>query len=161
MKHIPSEKYSIAWFKLSECVSRGEKERALGVYKLLSYSIDDPAFLVQLKADLLLAFGDDMAIKKYLEAAWMYKKEQRFIEAAALYEHLLVLQPDVDDHIVHLIALYELLSFQKKIEEHLQVAVERFADNHNQKRLNAFLKKLKELSPISYKRAYALLEHQS
>ena len=58
MKHLPSDKYNVAWFKLAECVARGEKEKALGVYRLLVHSLDEPAFIRQLEGDLLLAFKD-------------------------------------------------------------------------------------------------------
>jgi hypothetical protein len=37
MKQTQVDKHTIAWFKIAECVSRGEKERALGVYRLLSH----------------------------------------------------------------------------------------------------------------------------
>ena len=36
MKAISCEKQSIAWFKLAECVERGEKERALNLFRLLT-----------------------------------------------------------------------------------------------------------------------------
>ena len=75
MKHVPQDKYNVAWFTLAECVARGEKVRALGVYRLLAYSIDDSAFRRQLEGDILLAFQDkDDAIVKYKEAAFLYQK---------------------------------------------------------------------------------------
>jgi len=157
MKHVPSEKYNIAWFKLSECVSRGEKERALGVYKLLSHSIDDAAFAAQLEGDLLLAFEDDAAVEKYCAAANAYKKSQRFVEAAAVYEHLVTLQPDVDDHILHLILLYQILNFSEKFERHLKATLEKLSNDENPTRLHTFLVKLQEMSPESHKRAKKML----
>ena len=30
MRYIPNDKYTIAWFKLAECVTKGEKEKAFG-----------------------------------------------------------------------------------------------------------------------------------
>ena len=60
-----SQKYSIAWFKLAECVGRKEKERALAVYRLLSHSIGDEALTTHLEGDILLSFDDDVAIAKY------------------------------------------------------------------------------------------------
>ena len=62
MRHVPSDKYNIAWFRLAECVSRGEKERALGVYRLLAHSFGDEAFAHQLMGDLLLSFDDAQAL---------------------------------------------------------------------------------------------------
>ena len=153
MKHVPLEKYSIAWFKLSECVARGEKERALGVYKLLSHSIDDAAFAAQLEGDLFLAFEDEQAAEKYCDAAKLYKKEQRFVEAAAVCEHLILLQPAVEDHVLNLIQLYQILNFSEKLEYHLRKTIDRFMEDENSTRLNAFLVKLQEISPESHKAA--------
>ncbi len=66
MKQVPSGKYTIAWFKLAECVSRGEKERALGVYRLLSHSLDDSALVCQLEGDIFLSFNDkQQAVTNY------------------------------------------------------------------------------------------------
>lgn len=106
MKQVPSDKYSIAWFKLAECVSRGEKERALGVYRLLSYSFDDQAFAYQLAGDLLRSFDDNTAIEQYHQAAQLYQKAQRFLEAAAVYEHLIHLIPDKELYLMNLVELY-------------------------------------------------------
>jgi len=157
MKQVESEKYNIAWFKLSECVARGEKERALGVYKLLSHSIGDAAFVQQLEGDLLLAFEDEHAVQKYLAAANLYKKNQRFVEAAAVYEHLVTLQPDVDDHVVALVMLYKILNFPDKIETHLTHSVTRFSESDNAIKLNAFLVKLQEVSKEGYTFAKKLI----
>ena len=157
MKHVPSEKYNIAWFKLSECVARGEKERALGVYRLLSHSIDDAAFAAQLEGDLLLAFNDDGAMEKYCDAAKLYKKKQRFVEAAAVYEHLLTLQSEVDDHILNLILLYEILNFSEKFEYHLKTTIDRLSNDENSTGLNTFLVKLQDVSAESYKVAKKMI----
>lgn len=89
MKRISSDKYTIAWFKLSEIISRGEKERALGMYRLLAHSLDNSAFAKQLEGDILLFFNDNAAHEKYREAVQIYLKQERFLEAAMLYEHLL------------------------------------------------------------------------
>jgi len=157
MKHVPSEKYNIAWFKLSECVARGEKERALGVYKLLSHSIDDAAFAAQLEGDLLLAFEDNTATEKYKAAAKLYTKKQRFVEAAAVYEHLVTLQPGIDDHVLHLIQLYQILNFTQKLEHHLKKTIDELVQDNNPTRLNAFLVKLQELSPETHKLAQTFI----
>lgn len=119
MKQIPSDKYSIAWFTLAECVSRGEKIRALGLYRLLSHSLDDPAFTSQLKGDLLLAFQDDKAIDLYQEAAELYMKNNRILEAVAVYEHLLTLQPKKQLYIKELTKLYKKLGIQSKVVNYL------------------------------------------
>ncbi len=117
MKRKTNEKYTIAWFKLAECVSRGEKERGLGVYRLLSHSFDDQAYAQQLEGDLLLAFKDQKkAIEKYRQAAKWYKKEGRKFEAAAVYEHLRTLEPKEQNYQKQLIELYTALNITSKVQ---------------------------------------------
>jgi hypothetical protein len=89
MRQIPSDKYTIAWFKLADCVSKGEREKAFGVYRLLAHSIDDYAYALKLEGDLLFAFNDGSAFEKYEQAAVLYQQHKRFKEAAALYEDLI------------------------------------------------------------------------
>jgi len=89
MRQILSDKYTIAWFKLAECVSKGEREKAFGVYRLLAHSIDDYAYALKLEGDLLFAFNDGAAFEKYEHAAILYQQHKRFKEAAALYEDLI------------------------------------------------------------------------
>lgn len=89
MKETVQNKRSLAWFKLTEFVVRGEKERALGIYRLLALSIDNKAFAQQLEGDLLLAFDDPVAEEKYLEAAQLYLEAQQPAIAVAIYEHLI------------------------------------------------------------------------
>ncbi|NRB21910.1 hypothetical protein HRU45_04180 [Candidatus Dependentiae bacterium] len=117
MKHIPSDKYTVAWFKLADVISRGEKERALGVYRLLSHSLDDTAFATQLEGDILLAFKDHTAITKYEDAAWRYHKEGRVLQAAAVYEHLLLIGPETEKYITTLINWYESLNLSLREQE--------------------------------------------
>ena len=107
MRHVPSDKYNVAWFKLAECVSRGEKERALGVYRLLAHSFGDEAFAYQLMGDLLLSFDDAQAIAKYQEAADRYTQEERWLEAAAVYEHLLTFDPTNIAYRKEIVRLYQ------------------------------------------------------
>ncbi len=124
MKQAASNKYNIAWFKLADCVSRGEKERALGVYRLLSHSVDDQALMRQLEGDLLLAFQDEGAADTYKQAIQLYKDDERHLEAAALYEHLLTLQPHTQDYHLCLVDLYTKLRLNSKVEEHLNTVFE-------------------------------------
>jgi tetratricopeptide (TPR) repeat protein len=95
MKLLSSGSHNIAWFKLAEFVSRGEKERALTVYKLLMHSITDQAFAYQLEGDILLAFDDDAAIEKYHLAANIYKKNGNYQKAIAVYEHVALFKNDL------------------------------------------------------------------
>jgi hypothetical protein len=68
---------TIAWFRLAETVSKGEKERALTLYRLFSYSFVDQAFAAQLEADILGAFDDERAFDRYVESIVAYKKDGR------------------------------------------------------------------------------------
>ncbi|MGB8367025.1 MAG: hypothetical protein WCD44_01580 [Candidatus Babeliales bacterium] len=129
MKQIPSDKYTIAWFKLAECISRGEKERALGVYRLLSHSIEDAALVCQLEGDIFFSFNDNKeAIIHYYQAAQLYKKDNRLLESAAVYEHLLAIQPDNKRYRTIVINLYNELAIQSKIKEHVCLLVDQLRD---------------------------------
>jgi hypothetical protein len=124
MKYLPSDKYNVAWFKLAECVSRREKERALGVYRLLSHSIDDQAFVHQLEGDILAAFGDlSGAVQQYQNAAELYKKDGRLFEAAAMNEHIFLLSDDKRLYAARLVKLYKELHIVAKAAEYAQELV--------------------------------------
>lgn len=91
------EKSSVAWFKLAEVITRGEKERALSIYRLLMHSISDNALKAQLEGDILRIFGDPAAVYSYERAAQLYQQNNETMHAALLYEWmvaLLILQPD-------------------------------------------------------------------
>lgn len=97
MNQVQANKYSIAWFKLAECVSRREKERALGVYRLLAHSFDNRALACQLEADIMLAFNErESAIAKYTQAAQLYEKQGEPMQAIAVYDHIITLQGSSD-----------------------------------------------------------------
>jgi len=121
MKQVPTDKYNIAWFKLAEYVARGEKERALGVYRLLSHSFDDVAFARQLEGDILWAFNDSAASHKYCQAAQLYQDDHRVLQAAAVYEHLITLHPTSIAYVSHIIDLYMQLSNASKVASYLAV----------------------------------------
>jgi len=111
MEHHSTDKYNVAWFKLAQCVTSGQKERALGIFKLLSHSLDDKAVMFQLEGDLLLSFGDiSAAITCYKEAAKSYQKSERFLEAALIYDHLELLEPTNHNHLKSSMELYEKIS---------------------------------------------------
>lgn len=95
MKLLSSGSQSIAWFKLAEFVSRGEKSRALSVYKLLMHSLVDQAFAYQLEGDILLAFDDAAGIDRYHAAANLYKKNGDYQKAISVYEHVALFKSDV------------------------------------------------------------------
>lgn len=118
MEHQPTkDKYCIAWFKLAECVSRKEKERALGVYRLLYHSIDDEALAIQLEGDLLLFFDDAAAIAKYKKAAELYEKQERLALAIGVCEHIVTLNPQDIWTLKRLYELYVLMGIDHKAQD--------------------------------------------
>ena len=123
MKHIDSDTYNVAWFKLADCIARGEKERALGVYRLLSHSLDDSALAVQLHADILRSFNDPNAIEKYQEAAELYRTHRQFLEAAAVYEHLATIEPENITFRTKMIELYQQLNIRSKVTQYVETLV--------------------------------------
>jgi len=142
MKQVPSGKYTIAWFKLAECVSRGEKERALGVYRLLSHSLDDSALVCQLEGDIFLSFNDNkQAEVNYYQAAQLYKKDNRILEAAAVYEHLLTIQPEDKRYRVVVINLYKQLNIQSKVKEHVMALVDHLSQKEQFDEIERIMKK--------------------
>ena len=110
MKPSPTEKYNVAWFKLAEFVTRGEKERALGMFRLLMHSINNQALAYQLQGDMLLSFEDPEAIECYRKSAALYVQDKKFFQAATIYEHLLsIYQESVPFH-EKIISLYQQLN---------------------------------------------------
>lgn len=134
MKQVVSEKYNIAWFKLADCIARGEKEKALGVYRLLSHSLDDKALACQLHADILLSFHDEQAEVIYKRAADMYKEQERYLEAAAIYEHLVTLQPHNLLYRVTIIEFYEQLGIHTKVMEYVDCLVQYLLEKNDWKK---------------------------
>ncbi len=117
MSQISSEKHNVAWFKLAEFVSRGEKERALAMYRLLSHSLEDKAFARQLEGDLLLSFNDDAAYDRYGYAVRLYLEQGRSVEAAAVYEHMVTLEPRSEEQLTLLVDLYKQMPNNVRVFE--------------------------------------------
>lgn len=137
MAQLQSRNYSVAWFKLAEFVVRKEKERALGIYRLLSHSIPDKALAIQLQGDLLLSFSDEKAIEAYLNAALLYEKEGNLVQAAALFEHLVILQPSNLEFIIKMYNLYKLLNNQNKMMKAL-VSASKVLNNNSKEEIMSF-----------------------
>ncbi|MBA3954177.1 hypothetical protein H0X48_02565 [Candidatus Dependentiae bacterium] len=93
MSQLQTDKYTVAWFKLAEFVARKEKERALGIYRLLTHSLHDQAVAYQLEGDLLFSFADAKALDSYTKAAELYEQQGKYIQALAIYEHFITLNP--------------------------------------------------------------------
>jgi len=94
MRVLASGSYNVAWFKLADFVSRGEKERALNIHRLLMHSVQDVAIAYQLEGDILLAFDDDAALDRYHVAANLYKKSGKIQQAISVYEHVSLFKED-------------------------------------------------------------------
>lgn len=122
MKQTTYQK-SIAWFKLAEFVERGERERALGIYKLLALSINNKAFSYQLEGDILLAFEDSLAKEKYELAAKLYLEQENFTEAAGVLNHLVLLDPTILRWWQLLTDIY-IKNYSEKIDRHLKNLVQ-------------------------------------
>ncbi len=131
MRHVPNDKYTIAWFKLAECIAKGEKEKAFGVYRLLSHSLEDQAYAYQLEGDLLDAFQDGRAPEKYAQAAHVYHHTHRYKEACALYEELIFLLPHDDKHLTRLLEIYK----SSKSTHSLQSKLSKLAYNLLEKKM--------------------------
>lgn len=112
-----SKTLCVGWFRLAELITRREKEKALSLYRLISHSFDDKAYVLQVEGDILWALKDENAIEKYSQAAYLYKKEKKFLSAAAVYEHTFLLQPKNVNNLKSLILIYLLLCWPEKFEQ--------------------------------------------
>ena len=116
-----SGRASVAWFKLAELIARKEREKALNVYRLLSHSLQDRAYALQLEGDILWSLDDRGAFERYKQAAYIYQKDKRWIEAIAIYEHLLSMEQHNDAILSTLIPCYAMANwteiFQSRIKE--------------------------------------------
>jgi len=112
---------SLAWFKLADLIARGEREKALNVFRLLSHSLQDRAYSLQLEGDLLWYLDDKNFTEKYKQAAFLYQKEKRWIDAIALNEHLLTNTPTSFEIMSSLLIFYAMVDWQDKLQErHLE-----------------------------------------
>ncbi len=115
MNNLNSEKYSLAWFKLSEFVLRREKEKALGILRLLVHSLNDKALALKLEGDLLYAFNDTKSADCYSKAAQLYFNSNNFMEALTLYEHLFGVNSDNTEYANKILELHHKLKDESKI----------------------------------------------
>ena len=122
-KLIKEGESTIAWFKLAELVTRKEKEKALSLHRLLSHSFEDKAYALQLEGDMLLSLEDPGAFNKYEQAAFLYKKENKLVQAASVYEHLLTLDPKNCDVLKYLIKFYLALDWEDRFNNRLELLI--------------------------------------
>lgn len=116
MDRTSNRRSNIAWFKLAEFVSRGERERALSIYRLLSHSISDKAFVAQLRGDILRAFNDKHALQAYEEAAEYYEGHKQ-MQAAVLYEEMSVLDNESYERAMKVLNAYQEIGWLDKTQK--------------------------------------------
>lgn len=147
MKQTQGDKHMIAWFKIAECVSRGERERALGVYRLLSHSFNDKAVANQLEGDINCAFGEyELAAPLYISAMQVYSKSERFLEAVAVCEHLITMNADDIQLYREAIKLYTELGNTRRAYEHIERVLNATAVIKQEHQVQEFLVFLRNIS---------------
>lgn len=108
-------KETVAWSIIAENVALGNKERALGVYRLLSSSFNDAALKAHLHADIYMVFSDyDAASVLYRQAFFLYQQSNRLREAAAMGESLIKVAPHMKDIQDIVIKIYHDLGFHNR-----------------------------------------------
>ncbi len=105
---------SLAWFKLADLIARGEREKALSVFRLLSHSFADKAYILQIEGDILWFMDSSASIEKYKQAAFLYQKEKRLIDAIAMQEHIFTMKPDAIEALAILLILYAFVDWPEK-----------------------------------------------
>jgi tetratricopeptide (TPR) repeat protein len=118
---------NVAWFKLADLIARGEREKALNVFRLLSHSLPDRAYALQVEGDLLWHLDEDQAsTEKYKQAAFLYQKEKRWVDAIAIYEHLLTINPTAPQLLGALLVLYAMLDWPERFQDRLTALISLF-----------------------------------
>lgn len=107
---------NLAWFKLADLIARGEREKALSVFRLLAHSLPDRAYVLQIEGDILWYFDDGNFIEKYKQAAFLYQKEKRWIDAIMLYENVLAHNPDSIDILMTLSVYYAVVDWEERFD---------------------------------------------
>jgi tetratricopeptide (TPR) repeat protein len=120
---------SLAWFKLADLISRGEREKALNVFRLLAHSLSDRAYVLQLEGDILWYLDDKGAAEKYKQAAFLYQKDKRWVDSVSVYEHLLTQEPDSYEIISSLLVFYMLLDWPEKFQERYKSLIQLYSNN--------------------------------
>jgi hypothetical protein len=94
MNEMLQSKSNIAWFKLSELVMRRERDRAVSVFRLLSHSIADKAFVALLEGELLHVFGDIRAKDACYRAIDLYKSQCNYEKVLLAYSYIFEWWPE-------------------------------------------------------------------
>jgi len=120
---------SVAWFKLADLIARGEREKALNVFRLLAHSLSDRAYALQLEGDILWHLEDGNAGEKYKQAAFLYQKEKRWVDAIAIYEHLATFEPESYEILSKLLIFYVMIDWEEKFQDRYQRLIQLFHDH--------------------------------
>lgn len=90
---VHEKRSTIAWFTLADCVLRRDRKKAFRGLQLLTYSIKDPALLLQVEGDLLIAFKEtEKAIICYDRARELYMLQSKIVPAQKLSATLALLK---------------------------------------------------------------------
>lgn len=127
---------SVAWFKLAHLIEKREKEKALNVFRLLTHSLRDKAYSLQLEGDILWSLNDaTQAKERYTNAAFLYQKEKRWVNAVSLYENLLSSNSQNYATLSAIILCYGQLSWENKFQEKLgqfyDLVTQNISDEHS------------------------------
>lgn len=83
------EKSELSWFSLSESVKRKEREKALFCYRLLSHSIENENFKMQLLGDLYLFLDEkETAYLIYKNLFDKYLKDKDFFGVFSIIDRI-------------------------------------------------------------------------
>lgn len=147
---VEAGKHTLAWFKLAEFVWRKEKERALAIYKLLAHSLHDEALAFQLEGDILLSFNDQKGCNSYMKAAALYEKHEKYASAAALYENLALMLPDIFEYTYKTCYLYAMLDNDKKFHQFLMPVIALIAEKKMYSEMHGIMQNLPEKYYCAY-----------
>lgn len=119
---------SVAYYAIAQLIERGERAKALALHKLMAYTVENKAFLLQLEGDILWSFEDEEAFMKYTQAARLYREESKIINALTLYEHLHSLKTNNLEYLTAIIELYALLDWKERLEDRFNTLIS-YLDN--------------------------------
>jgi tetratricopeptide (TPR) repeat protein len=92
----------------------------------MAHSLSDRAYALQLEGDILWHLESGNASEKYKQAAFLYQKEKRWIDAIAIYEHLLTQDPDSYEILAALLVFYATVDWREKFEDRYQCLLQLF-----------------------------------
>ncbi len=156
-QRIPQNNSSVAWFKIANLIERKEREKALSVYKLMSHSLQDRAYALQLEGDILWYFEEiPESCLKYLQSAFLYRNAQRWLDAVSLYEQVSLLDPNNYDALIYSVPCYAQLAWDKKFKQNLETISAFVSQNPSDEKLVAHLIKslaevVREIDVVSFK----------